>query len=159
MPFYVLCGRHLLAARLRPANIDGTAGAVEAAARIMALLRARWPDTRIVLRADTGFAREAPMAWREANHVDYLFGLARNERLTARIADALAEAEADSRRSGAPARRFADFMRSTRDSQGRERRVVGKAEWAHGKANPRFVVASLAASAHDARSLYEPVSE
>ncbi len=155
LPLYVLCGRHLLAARLRPANVDGAAGAVEEAARIVALLRARWPDTRIVLRADSGFAREALMAWRQANGVDYLFGLARNDRLAAQVADALAEAEADSERSGAPARRFADFMWSTRDSWSRERRVVGKAEWTRGKANPRFVVTSLAASAHDARSLYE----
>ncbi len=128
LPLYVLCGRHLLAARLRPANIDGAAGAVEEAARIVTLLRARWPDTRVVLRADSGFAREALMAWRQANGVDYLFGLARNDRLAAQVADALAEAEADSERSGAPARRFADFMWSTRDSWSRERRVVGKAE-------------------------------
>ena len=155
LPLYVLCGRHLLAARLRPANVDGAAGAVEEAVRIVALLRARWPDTRIVLRADSGFAREAPMAWREANDVDYLFGLARNDRLAAQVVDTLAEAEADGRESGAPARRFTDFMWSTRDSWSRERRVVGKAEWTRGKANPRFVVTSLAASAHDARSLYE----
>ena len=155
LPLYVLCGRHLLAARLRPANVDGAAGAVEEAARIVALLRARWPDTRIVLRADSGFAREALMAWCEANGVDYLFGLARNDRLAARVVDALAAAEADSERSGAPARRFADFMWSTRDSWSRERRVVGKAEWTRGKADPRFVVTSLAASAHDAQSLYE----
>ena len=98
------------------------------------------------LRADSGFAREELMAWCEANGVDYLFGLARNERLAAQVADALAGAEGDSRESGAPARRFAAFMRSTRDSWSRERRVVGKAEWIRGKANPRFVVASLAAS-------------
>ena len=134
LPLDVSCGRRLLAARPRPANIDGAAGAVEEAARLVALLRARWPDTRMVLRADSGFAREALMAWCEANGVDYLFGLARNERLAAQVAD---------------------FMRSTRDSWSRERRVVGKAEWTRGKANPRFVVTSLAASAHDARSLYE----
>ena len=152
LPLYVLCGRHLLAARLRPANVDGAAGAVEEAARIVTLLRARWPDTRIVLRADSGFAREALMAWCEANGVDYLFGLARNDRLAAQVTDALAEAEADSERSGTPARRFADFMRFTRNSWSRERRVVAKAEWPHGKANPRFVIASLAAGAYDARS-------
>ena len=90
LPLYVLCGRHLLAARLRPANIDGAAGAVEEAARIVTLLRARWPDTRIVLRADSGFAREALMAWCEANGVDYLFGLARNDRLAAQVTGALA---------------------------------------------------------------------
>ena len=87
--------------------------------------------------------------------MDCLFGPVRNEHLTAQAADALARAEADSRKNGAPAQRFVDFMRSTRDSWSRERRVAGKAEWTCGKANPRFVVTPLTASAHDARSLYE----
>ena len=67
LPLYVFCGRHLLAAKLRPSNIDGSAGAVEEVARIVAQIRARWPRTRILLRADSGFAREALMAWCEEN--------------------------------------------------------------------------------------------
>jgi hypothetical protein len=74
----VFCGRHLLAAKLRQADIDASAGAVGEIARIVARLRARWPNVRILLRADSGFACEALMAWCEANRVDYLFGLARN---------------------------------------------------------------------------------
>ena len=61
LPLYVFCGRHLLAARLRPSNIDGSAGAVEEVARIVSQIRARWPKTRILLRANSGFAREALM--------------------------------------------------------------------------------------------------
>ena len=76
LPLYVFCGRHLLAAKLRPSNIDGSAGAVEEAARIVAQIRARWPRTRILLRADSGFAREALMAWCEENRIDFVFGLA-----------------------------------------------------------------------------------
>jgi hypothetical protein len=76
LPLYVFCGRHLLAARLRRADIDGAAGAVEEIARVVAQIRKRWPRVRILLRADSGFAREALMAWCEANRVDYLFGLA-----------------------------------------------------------------------------------
>ena len=79
----MFCGRHLLAAKLRKADIDASAGAVEEIARIVARLRASWPNVRILLRADSGFAREALMAWCEANRVDYLFGLARNARLAA----------------------------------------------------------------------------
>ena len=78
LPLYVFCGRHFLAAKLRPSNIDGAAGAVEEVARIVGQIRARWPSTRILLRADFGFAREALMAWCEANRVDFVFGLARN---------------------------------------------------------------------------------
>ena len=74
LPLYVFCGRHLLAAKLRPSDIDGSAGAVEEVSRIVAQIRARWPKTRILLRADSGFAREELMAWCEANRVDYLFG-------------------------------------------------------------------------------------
>src|SRR5712691_8993832 len=85
LPLYVFCGRQLVAAQLRPANIDASAGSVEEIARIMAQIRARWPAVRIILRADSGFAREALMAWCEANGVDFIFGLARNVRLTRAI--------------------------------------------------------------------------
>ena len=81
LPLYVFCGRHLLAAKLRRSNIDGSAGAVEEVARIVGRIRRRWPRTRILLRGDPGFAREVLMAWCEANRVDFLFGLARNARL------------------------------------------------------------------------------
>jgi hypothetical protein len=102
LPLYVFCGRHLLSARLRPANIDAGAGAVEEVARIVAQIRARWPHVRILLRADSGFAREALMAWCEQNRVDYLFGLARNARLAKAIASELAAAERAFLRSGEP---------------------------------------------------------
>src|SRR6266508_3530251 len=100
LPLYVFCGRHLLVAKLRGADIDAAAGAVEEVARVIARIRARWPHTRIMLRADSGFARDDLMAWCEANDVDFVFGLARNERLVAAIKDELAQAEAKSRRTG-----------------------------------------------------------
>src|SRR6202521_4665561 len=85
LPLYVFCGRHLLVAKLRRADMDAAAGAGEEVARVVARIRARWPRTRILLRADAGFAREDLMAWCEANGVDFLFGLARNERLVTEI--------------------------------------------------------------------------
>ena len=155
LPLYVVCGRHLLAAKLRPANIDAAAGVVEEIARIVAQIRARWLHTRIILRADSGFARDALMGWCEANAVDYIFGLARNARLTGTIATELAEAQEESRQTGKPARRFRDFKWSTRKSWSRERRVIAKAEWTKGEANPRFIVTSLATG--DGRHLYEHI--
>ena len=95
LPLYVFCGRHLLAAKLRRSNIDGSAGSVEEVARIVAQIRTRWPKTRILLRADSGFAREALMAWCEQNRVDFVFGLARNARLVEEIAVELLQAEAE----------------------------------------------------------------
>jgi hypothetical protein len=157
LPLYIFCGHHLLAAKLRRSNIDASAGAVTEVARIVGQIQARWPRVKILLRADSGFAREELMAWCEDHRVDYVFGLARNDRLVATIAQELAEAEALSLATDGPARRFADFPWSTLDSWSRHRRVVAKAEHLPKGANPRFVVTSLPASEIDARSLYEDV--
>ena len=157
LPLYVFCGRHLLAAKLRRSNIDAAAGAVEEVARIVRRIRARWPRVRILLRADSGFAREALMAWCEANRVDFLFGLARNARLVEEIAAEMMAARAEAEATGKPARRFRDFTWATLDSWSRTRRVVGKAEWTQGEANPRFVVTSLAPAEAEARYLYEAI--
>jgi Transposase DDE domain group 1 len=157
LPLYVFCGRHLLAAKLRRSNIDASAGAVEEVARIVARIRKRWPRARILLRADSGFAREALMSWCEANRVDFLFGLARNARLVEEIRAELAEAAAESAATEKPARRFRDFSWSTLDSWSRTRRVIGKAEWTGGEANPRFVVTSLKPAEAETRHLYEAI--
>jgi hypothetical protein len=157
LPLYVSYGRHLLAAKLRPSNIDASAGAVEEVARIVGQIRARWPRTRILLRADSGFAREALMVWCEGNRVDYVFGLARNARLVEEIAAELLEAEAEASATGKPARRYRDFRYATLDSWSRRRRVIGKAEWTRGEANPRFIVTSLKKAETNGRFLYEKV--
>jgi hypothetical protein len=128
LPLYVFCGRHLLAAKLRRSNIDVAAGAKDEVARLVAHIRRRWPKVRIVLRADSGFAREELMAWCEANGIDHLFGLARNRRLLEQIAAELQAAEAEHKQTGKPARRFKDFTYATLDSWSRSRRVIGKAE-------------------------------
>jgi hypothetical protein len=157
LPLYIFCGRHLLAAKLRRSNIDGAAGATEEVARIVAQIRWRWPRVRILLRGDSGFTREALMAWCEANRVDFLFGLARNERLEEAIKAELMTAALQSIRTGRPARCFKDFTWSTLDSWSHSRRVVGKAEVTGGTANPRFVVTSLKAAEIGGRYLYEKV--
>lgn len=155
LPLYVFCGRHLLAAKLRPASMDAAAGAVQEVARMVAQIRRRWPHVRILVRADSGFAREELMAWCEANGVHFLFGLQKNDRLVAEIADELAQAEAKSRRTGKPARYFRDFRWTTRRSWSRVRRVVGKAEFTTDEANPRFVVTSLKRAECKPKYLYE----
>jgi hypothetical protein len=157
LPLYVFCGRHLLAAKLRPSDIDASAGSVAEVERIVWQIRARWPFVRILLRADSGFAREALMAWCEQNRVDYLFGLARNARLVAMIEEELAAAQAAAEKTGHPARRFKEFQWTTLGSWSQRRRVVAKAEWTQGEANPRFVVTSLKRSEVGARQLYEDI--
>jgi hypothetical protein len=157
LPLYIFCGRHLLAAKLRPSNIDAAAGSVEEVERIVSQIRRRWPRVRVLLRADSGFCREALMAWCEDNRVDFVLGLARNDRLVAEIGAQMQDAEGEARRTGRPARRFKDFMWTTLNSWSRRRRVVAKAEWTHGGSNPRFIVTSLSPKEHAARSLYETV--
>jgi hypothetical protein len=155
LPLYVFCGRHLLAAKLRRSNIDASAGAVDEVERIIGHIRSRWPRVKIILRADSGFARETLTSWCEANRVDDVFGRARNARLVAEIETELAWAEDEALVTGRPARRFEDFCWSTLDSWSRRRRVVAKAEWTQGQANPRFVVTSLERDGWGARALYE----
>jgi len=157
LPLYVFCGRHLLVAKLRRASLDAADGAVEEVARVVAHIRRRWPQVRILLRADSGFARDELMAWCEANGVHFVFGLAKNDRLIAEIKGELEQAEKTSRRTGKPARRFKEFRWLTRQSWSRERRVVAKAEWTQGEANPRFIVTSLTRAECKARYLYEKV--
>jgi hypothetical protein len=126
-------------------------------ARIVRQIRTRWPRVRVLLRGDSGFCREALMAWCEADRADYVFGLARNARLAGEIATELAAARTEAERRGKPARRFKDFRWSTLDSWSRARRVIGKAEWTQGEANPRFIVTSLTPAEIDGRRLYETI--
>jgi DDE family transposase len=155
LPLYIFCDQHLLVAKLRPANIDGAAGSVEEVARVVAQIRARWPKVQIILRADSGFAREELMAWCEANGVEYVFGLAKNTRLQAAIEAELEAAKRCCEAQGRAARRFKDFAYQTRESWSRARRVIGKAEHLPQGANPRFIVTSLAPAQWEARALYE----
>lgn len=155
LPLYVFCGRHLLLARQRRSNIDAAAGSVEEVARMVGQIRKAWPRVKIILRADSGFAREALMAWCEANRMDFVFGLARNKRLEAMLAPELAQAKVLRGASGKAARVFKDFRWRTLDSWSRERRVVGNAEHTMLGSNPRYVVTSLRNATWEARALYE----
>jgi hypothetical protein len=155
MPLYIFCGEHVLCARLRPSNQDASAGSVQEVERIVAQVRRRWPQVRIVLRADSGFCREELMAWCENNGVDYVFGLARNRRLRRRVAGALRQARQQQRQTGRAARVFREFFYRTRKSWSRSRRVVAKAEHLEKGENPRFVVTSLPAEQWLAQELYE----
>jgi len=157
LPLYVFCGEWLLAAKLRPSNVDAATGAVEELTRIVGQLRARWPEVEIWIRADSGFARDAILAWCEAKGVHYVLGLARNRRLVAAVGRELHEAKQQQEATGQAVRIFKELAYRTRKSWSRERRVVAKAEQLPGKANPRFVVTSLPADRYGARELYEAI--
>ncbi len=155
LPLYIFCGEFLLGARLRSSNIDASAGSVEELKRIVAQIRSAWPLVRMVVRGDSGFCREELMAWCESEGVDYLLGLAKNERLKAEIVKEMEEAKAQYQETGRAARRFQEFVYQTRESWSRARRVVAKAEHLEKGENPRFVVTSLSTEAWPAQALYE----
>jgi hypothetical protein len=155
LPLYIFAGDQLLCARLRPANQDAAAGSVGEVSRIVTQVRQRWPRVRIVLRADSGFCREELMGWCEHNQVDYLFGLARNQRLGKIVAAEMHQARVLHQTTGQPARVFAEFSYRTRKSWSHARRVVAKAEYLDKGENPRFVVTSLMPEQWAAQPLYE----
>lgn len=155
LPLYIFCDEFLLCSRLRQSNGDAAAGTVEELSRIVPQIREAWPEVEIVIRADSGFCREEIMAWCENNRVDYILGLAKNQRLKKEIEEELEQAEGEYERTGHGARVFKDFFYQTRTSWSRARRVIGKAEHLEKGANPRFVVTSIPAEKMEARKLYE----
>ena len=155
LPLYIFAGDQLLCARLRPANRDAAHGSVQEVSRIVTQLRQHWPRVKIILRADSGFCREDLMAWCEAHQVDYVFGLARNQRLRRIIGYQMHQARRIHHQSGKAARVFAQFSYRTHKSWSRTRRVVAKAEYLDKGENPRFVVTSLPAERWADQPLYE----
>jgi len=155
LPLYVFCGEHLLCARLRMSNIDASADSMEELEPLIARIRQCWPAVKIRLRGDGGFCREKLMAWCEREGMDYIFGLAQNERLKKQIAPQMAQAEKQYLETKAPARVFTEFFYATEKTWSCERRVIAKAEHITKGANPRFVVTSLSAQQMPAQELYE----
>jgi hypothetical protein len=159
LPLYIFCGEHVLCARLREANHDAAFGSLQEIQRIVAQIRQAWPATKIILRGDSGFCRNQLMSWCENNGVDFVFGLARNQRLRKIIGAQMHAATQQWNQTGKPARVFSEFSYQAKKTKkggwDRARRVVAKAEHIDGKENPRFVVTSLAGEAWAAQALYE----
>ena len=156
LPLYLFCGEHLLGVRLRRANRDASAGSLTEIQRIVGQIRARWPEVKITLRGDSGFCRDDLMDWCEQHQVDYAFGMARNKRLEAIVAEGLEQARQQWEQTHKPARVFLEFEHETvSGTWSRRRRVVAKAEHIDGKSNPRFVVTSLRPQDWAAQRLYE----
>jgi len=157
LPLYVFCGEHLLMAKLRTADRDASDGSVETLAFLSERIRSRWPDVRIIVRGDSGFARENLMAWCEDNCVYFLLGLAKNPRLLQKIGKELVEARAQFDASQQASRVFTHFQWTTKKSWTRPRRVIAKAEHLAKGANPRFIVTNLHETYATPKALYENV--
>ena len=145
LPLYCFCGSVVLWSQLRTSARDASEGTVEALEKIVPAIRQRFPQARIVVRADSGFARDAIMNWCEGqSEVFYLLGKARNARLQTLIEKATVNARIRSCLTGVSCREYVDTTYRTLTSWSRERRMLAKAEVLVGdKSNPRFVVTNI----------------
>ena len=159
LPLYVFCGEQVLCARLREANHDASFGTRAEIQRIVTQMRAAWPEVKIIVRGDAGFCRNELMSWCESNGVQFVFGMARNQRLRKIIGAQMHEATEQWQQTGKAARVFNEFeyqaKKTKKGGWDRARRVVAKAEHIDGKENPRFVVTSLSSEEWAAQALYE----
>jgi hypothetical protein len=152
LPLYCFIGSWPVWTQLRTSNRDACDGTVEALERIVPLIRERFPEARIILRGDSGFARETIFAWCENNEVFYVTGMAKNAALLRRLDPAMFRAKADACVRGGYCTHFCEFDYQTSKSWSRARRVIGKAQVNPKGENPRFVVTNLSAD----RASWEP---
>ena len=151
LPLYVFCGNHLLAAYLRPSNIDPARGAWGILKLLAERFRQVWPDVRIVVRADSGFCRHRMFNWCDRNGIDYIDGIAKNDRLLEKAAGLMFEARVMYVVNGQKQRLFGDFDYGA-GTWRYARRVIVKAEHGWRGSNPRFVVTNISG---DAAELYD----
>lgn len=142
LPLYVFCGSRLLAAYLRPANIDGAFHAWAILKLLVDRLRQTWPSVRIIFRGDSGFCRWKMLRWCDRHGVGYLVGLARNPVLERRLAPTMAQAAQQFQQTQVKQRIFTEFEYAAQ-TWDRPRRVIGKAEYTAQGPNPRFLVTNL----------------
>lgn len=143
LPLYVFCGDHLLAAYLRPSNIDGAKNAWAILSLLVKRFRQVWPQVRIIFRGDSGFCRHTMFDWCEKNGVFYIVGIAQNNRLLEQSRSLIRRAERLFRTTGEKQRIFGQIAYAA-GTWKRERRVIVKAEHNVRGRNPRFVVTNLA---------------
>ena len=143
LPLYVFCGDQLLVSYLRPSSVGAAHHARGITKLLVQKIRSRWPDTRIILRGDSGFAVERLMRWCDRNDVGYVFGLQRNSVLEGKIACEMTRARISQSHLGGKQACFKWFRYRTTKTWDRHRWVVGKAQYTSKGANPRFVVTNL----------------
>jgi len=144
LPLYVFCGKQLLVSYLRPSRIDGAKHAWAILSLLVKRLRQTWPKVRIVLRADSGFCRWKMLRWCERHRVDYLVGIARNDRLAAQAKAFIEKAEQHFQQTGRKQRRFHEMYYAA-GTWNKRRRIIVKAEHTAQGSNPRYLVTNLKA--------------
>jgi hypothetical protein len=148
LPLYVFCGQALLTCLLRPSRIDGARHAAAVIKLLITRLRAAWPNTRFIVRGDSGFCRQRLIRWCERQAVGYVIGVARNARLQARVAQDEEQLHVAFEATGIKQRHIGE-LRYAADSWDIERRVITRLEYGAQGINPRFVVTNLKGEAAD----------
>ena len=153
LPLYVFCGDQMLVAYLRPGNSDAARHSAGILKLLAGAIRARFPATRIIVRADSGFCRERLLSWCDRHDVGYIIGLARNPVLEELGQPRQQQAAREHEQTGQTARLFEGFDYKAQSWKW-IRWVIHKAEHSCKGANPRFVVTNLA-EPESAQDLYE----
>jgi hypothetical protein len=179
-PLYIFCGKHLLAAKLRPSNLDPAFGALSELQRVIKQIRQQWKNVEILVRGDSAYSRDDTMTWYESQMgVDYVFGLAQNSRLIGMTRTTLSRASLEFKQKLStvvsfletifkPHEELAEFAGDlinnsiwyksldykTRESWSRSRRVIFKVEYGVKGTNVRFVVTSLSTNKVPPSQLY-----
>lgn len=151
LPLYVFCEQRLLVAYLRPSNIDVARHAWAIVALLSKRLRQAWPQVQIIVRGDSGFCRWRMLRWCDRHEVQYIVGLAKNDRLLALAQPWIEQAAMQYEQTQQKQRVFGQFPYAAH-TWDRQRRILVKAEHTHQGRNPRFVVTNLNA---EAQTLYD----
>jgi hypothetical protein len=179
-PLYIFSGKHLLAAKLRPSNVDPAFGALSELQRVIKQIRQQWQNVEILVRGDSAYSRDDIMTWCESQTgVDYVFGLAQNSRLIQMTTTTQNRAKLEYEEKLSTVVSFletvfkpqeqisevaSDLINNsiwyksldyqTRESWSRSRRVVCKVEYGVKETNIRFVVTSLTSKKVPPAQLY-----
>ena len=129
-PLYFFCGHHLLVAKLRSSNVDPAAGALEELQRVIELIREKWKNTHVVVRADSAYAREEIFKFCEdQDGIDYIIAMATNSQLKLRASDIIEKAKLDYEQRLAPVTTLMQTLFSPNEELEEVKKLVPKSTW------------------------------
>ena len=151
LPLYIFCGKKILASYLRPSSKDGAHHAWAILSLLVKRFRQEWPNVRIIFRGDSGFCRHEMLTWCENKDVNYIVGIARNNKLERSLKPLMQVAKKNFEETDEKQKLFIQFSYAAK-SWANEKKIIGKAEYTKDGANPRFIVTNING---DPKDLYE----
>jgi len=148
----------LLAARLRPGNASSHARIVPLLLRLVPRLQAAFPDLKIKLRGDAGFALPLLYEFCEFFGIQYALGIPANSVFQRRAEPLQQQLKRRYRRTQLPQRSFSSFRHRAR-SWSHQRRICYKAEHTAVGTNLRFLITNCAGSAATIFAFYNDRGE